>query len=395
MKFGSCSEDARAVALAGLAVLVLTSCTPSHDSATATTLPAGAATTPEPSSSRFVRLWSDLDSPVAAVSPAGDPRVFVVEKTGHVLVSADGDTAPTPWLDMSDDLSTGSEQGLLGMALHPSFTSNGRVFLDYTDRGGDTRVVEVDVDPAPGAPGTPATVRSRRELLHIAQPFENHNGGNLVFGPDARLWIGTGDGGGANDPFDNSQNPDSLLGKMLRLDVDSGATPEIWAKGLRNPWRYSFDSSTGDLWIGDVGQNTEEEVDVVRNAADVGPVLNFGWPAREGNRANTTRRDPTPEGAIDPVLTYPTHADGGCAITGGFVYRGPVATDLVGRYFFGDACNGRVRTTDAVAPGTSTDVTSSLGLAPGLQVVSFGVDSTNRLYLVDLGGSVFRLEGGN
>lgn len=145
------------------------------------------APSPSPSSARFVRLWSGLESPLDVVAAPGDQRVFVVEKTGRILVSADGDAVPTPWIDLSGEVSTGSEQGLLGMALHPSFTANGRTFVNYTDRSGDTRIVEIDVDPAPEPPGTAATVRSRREVLHIAQPFPNHNGGDLVFGPDAKL----------------------------------------------------------------------------------------------------------------------------------------------------------------------------------------------------------------
>lgn len=186
---------------------------------------------------------------------------------------------------------------------------------------------------------------------------------------------------------------------MLRLDVDSDAGPALWALGLRNPWRYSFDSATGDLWIGDVGQDSVEEIDVVRNAAEVAPVLNFGWPTREGNRANPARPGPAPAGAVEPVLTYPTHVDGTCAVTGGVVYRGPLATEYTGRYFYGDACSGHVWTTDAAAPGTATDVTAALGLPSGppgeLQAVSFGVDTAGRLYLVDLGGTVFRLTSGN
>ena len=391
MKSGLRSDGTVVVVVACLAALMSTACSPGPEAATRTA-PAAA---PSPHVGRFVRHWSGIGAPVATVAAPGDQRIFVVDKGGRVLVSSDGEAAPTPWLDLSGEVSTGGEQGLLGMALHPHYATNGRAFLDYTDRSGDTRIVEIDVDPVVAAPGTPASVRSRRELLHIAQPFPNHNGGNLVFGPDARLWIGTGDGGGANDPEDNARNPDSLLGKMLRLDVDSDAAPEIWALGLRNPWRYSFDPATGDLWIGDVGQDAVEEVDVVRDAVEVAPVLDFGWPAREGDRANPDRPGPAPAGAIEPVLTYPTHVGGTCAVTGGGVYRGPLAADYVGRYFFGDACSGHVWTTDAADPTVATDVTAILDLPAGLQVVSFGVDSVGRLYLVDLGGAVFRLESGN
>ncbi|MBX7159507.1 MAG: PQQ-dependent sugar dehydrogenase [Acidimicrobiia bacterium] len=385
------SAAARLAAAACLAALSATACSAPPEGATATTAPAPTATQP-PATGVFVRLWSGLGSPLAVVAAPGDPRVFVLDKAGRVLVSPDGDAQPMPWLDLSGDLATGSEQGLLGMALHPQFATNGRAFVNYTDAAGDTRVVEIDVDPSPSAR---AAVTARRELLFIDQPFANHNGGNLVFGPDGDLWIGTGDGGGAGDPNSNAQDRDSLLGKMLRLDVDAGGAPQVWAVGLRNPWRYSFDSSTGDLWIGDVGQNTSEEIDVVRGAATVGAGIDFGWPAREGDRVDPDRADTASPDAIAPVLTYPTHAGGTCAVTGGFVYRGPVATEYAGEYFFGDACSGEVWTTNAMEPGTATDVTTRLGLPPDLQVVSFGVDSQGRLYLVDLGGSVYRLESGN
>lgn len=383
------------VALGAMSALLSTAC--SSASVIATSAPSSApapvaAAAPDAGPARFAALWDDLESPVAVVAAPGDPRVFVVQQTGEILVSRDGEARPELWLDVGGDLSEGTEQGLLGMALHPDFRGNGRVYLDYTDRGGDTHVVETVVEP--GAPG-PAAVAQRRELLRIDQPYPNHNGGNLVFGPDGRLWIGTGDGGSANDPQDHAQDDSSLLGKMLRLDVESAAPPQVWAKGLRNPWRYSFDTATGDLWIGDVGQGKAEEIDVVRDAADVAPVLNFGWPAREGDAPNPARPAAAPPGAVEPVLTYPTHAGGTCAVTGGEVYRGPVATGYSGRYFYGDACSGQVWTTDAADPAIATDVTATLGVPAGTQVSSFGHDSVGRLYLVDLGGTVMRLTGGS
>lgn len=389
----------RVAGLLATSALMFTAC--SSASTTATSAPeTPAPSTPAPTTSedpgsgppRLEAVWDGFDSPVAVVTSPEDPRVFVVQKTGAVLVSRDGEARPDAWLDLGGDLSDGTEQGLLGMALHPDFGANGRLFLDYTDREGDTHVVEVVVDPS--APG-PAVVKARRDLLHIDQPYPNHNGGNLAFGPDGRLWIGTGDGGGANDPEDHAQDEASLLGKMLRLDVDSSAPPQVWAKGLRNPWRYSFDTATGDLWIGDVGQAKTEEIDVVRDAASAEAVLNFGWPTREGDGPNPARPAPPPPGAVEPVLTYPTRVGGTCAVTGGVVYRGPVATEYAGKYFFGDACSGQVWSTDAADPATATDVTAALQVPAGTEVSSFGQDSAGRLYIVDLRGSVLRLTGGH
>lgn len=354
-------------------------------------------TTPTAGAAVLAKRFDGLERPLLVTAPANDERLFVVEQTGTVRV-APGPDAPldaAPWLDLRDDVTTdGGEQGLLGLAFHPDFATNGRVYVNYTARGegredGRTVVEEITVDPA--ATGA-AQVRSRRPVLEIPQPYSNHNGGNIVFGPDGRLWIGTGDGGSADDPDDLAQDPDSLLGKMLRLDVDTpGAEPEIWADGLRNPWRYSFDPATGDLWIGDVGQNAVEEVDVVRAAAEVPAGGDFGWPATEGDRRN---RDTPPTQTVAPVVTY--GRDGGnCSVTGGIVYRGPTASvdgvgDLAGRYVYGDYCSGRIWALDAGRPGTPVEINERIG-APKLSISSFGTDAAGRLYVIDGGGSVWAL----
>lgn len=324
--------------------------------------------------------WDGLDQPVDVEAPAGDPRIFVVQQDGRILVAPDRDEplAESPYLDLSRDTEAEGERGLLGLAFHRDFRSNGRLYVNYTNREGDTRVVELTVDPEADAP---AAVKSRRELLRLDQPYENHNGGDVVFGPDGRLWVGTGDGGDAGDPQNRAQNPKSLFGKMLRIDVEaSDPKPETWAVGLRNPWRYSFDPKTGDLWIGDVGQDEQEEVDVVRKAADQSG-LNFGWPAHEGSRRFKGKAIPD---AVEPVATY--GRDDGGTVAGGYVYRGP-ANALSGRYVYGDFASGRIWTLDAASPGAPAEITEAVG-AEGLAISSFGLDSAGRLYVCDYNGNV-------
>lgn len=328
-------------------------------------------------------LWDDLDKPVALVSPPGDGRVFVVEQAGTVRVAATP-TSPLSdgkWLDITGDVgSSAPEQGLLGLAFHPDFTKNGKLYVNYTNTDGDTLVDEIIVSKTTGT--SPAVLQSRRTLLELDQPYANHNGGNIVFGPDGLAWIGTGDGGSADDPENRAQNPDSLFGKMLRLDVDSpGSTPEVWALGLRNPWRYTFDRTSKDLWIADVGQDNVEEINAVR--ASRAPGGNFGWPAFEGSRVNREQVSVTSH--IAPVAEY--GRDEGCAVTGGYVYRGPSISELDGRYVYGDFCSGRIWTLDAAAPGRPLRIDDKIG-AEGLSVSSFGEDAEGRLYVVDHAGRV-------
>jgi glucose/arabinose dehydrogenase len=347
---------------------------------------------------RMQRLPGAYDKPLLVTSPPGDSRLFIVEQTGRIRVVENGRKLPRPFLDLSSGVSGGNEQGLLGLAFHPKFAQNGLFYVDYTDRAGDTRVVEYH------ATGNRADAGSRRQLLFVNQPFANHNGGNLVFGPDSKLYIGLGDGGSGEDPLNSGQRRDTLLGKILRIDVDartggkaygippdnpyaSGAEglPEIWYWGLRNPWRFSFDRARGDMWIGDVGQNRVEEVDF-RQAGSAGGA-NFGWRAFEGRLPGFgAAAGPT----VPPVFTY-THARG-CSVTGGFVYRGPGLASLKGRYIFADYCSGRAWTLRAgPSPGGAREITGRIPRSLAT-ITSFGEDSRGRLYAT-VGRFVYRFTG--
>lgn len=352
---------------------------------------------------------SGLDDPIF-VTHAGDgsQRLFIVEKPGTIRILADGELLTLPFLDISDRVrSSGSEQGLLGLAFPPDFGDRGAFFVNYTGRDGRTVVSRFQVSTDPNL----ADAASEFTILEIAQPAANHNGGMLAFGPDGQLWIGTGDGGSANDRFGNGQNPDTLLGKMLRLDVRSDpAQPyvvpadnpwisddwngqdvrdEVWAVGLRNPWRYSFDRLTGDLWLADVGQNTYEEVNYVpaeqKGYPDGG--LNFGWPIMEGTHCFPDSAGCDPAGLVMPVADY-THAEGGCSITGGYVYRGTQYPALDGVYLFGDYCSGFIWALHANEDGAWR---RDRVLQSGLAISSFGEDEAGELYVTDLSGGLYRL----
>ena len=337
-----------------------------------------------------LELVATLLQPLAMATRPGDPWLYVAEQGGRVVAIRDGAPGQRTVLDLSGDTEASGEQGLLGLAFSP----DGRyLYLNYTDLQGATRIVELRM----GAGRADAS--SAREVLSVDQPYANHNGGNLAFGPDGFLYIGLGDGGSAGDPHGNGQALDTLLGKMLRIDPRPagsdpyaipddnplvgrpGARPEIWAYGLRNPWRYSFDRETGDLWIGDVGQSDREEID--RQAASSTGGENYGWNAFEGTRTFT---GPPVAGAIPPVYDY-GHDGGGCAVTGGFVYRGTAIADMVGTYVFTDVCVGELEWLRLEADGV---VHGSLGLqVPG--VASFGQDADGELYVLSLTGPVYRL----
>jgi glucose/arabinose dehydrogenase len=323
------------------------------------------------------------------VTHAGDgsERLFVVEQTGAIRVVADQQVLSQAFLDISERISIGSEQGLLGLAFHPSFEDNGRLFVNYTDTAGDTVVAEYR------AQGDQAEVASERVLLTIDQPFANHNGGALAFGPDGYLYIATGDGGSAGDPEDNGQSLDTLLGKLLRIDVDSsdgglsyaipkdnpfvgqdGARGEIWAYGLRNPWRFSFDPVTDELWIGDVGQSALEEIDHLRT----GSGANLGWNVTEGDACFEPASGCDRTGIEMPVAQYSHEL--GCSVTGGYVYRGRAQPDLKGVYLFSDYCSGTIWGLDAAKPRAGVETLLETGRA----VSSFGVDESGELYLTDL-----------
>ncbi|MCX8072877.1 MAG: PQQ-dependent sugar dehydrogenase [Candidatus Binatia bacterium] len=354
---------------------------------------------------RAERIASGLSRPLLLTAPPRDvSRLFIVEKTGRIRILKWGALLPTPFLDISALVSSGSEQGLLGLAFHPQYADNGRFFINYTDTAGNTVVAEYRVSSNPDiADPTPVQV-----ILQVSQPYANHNGGHLAFGPDGYLYIGLGDGGSAGDPQGNGQNPATLLGKMLRIDVDHaapyavpptnpfvGAGPpldEIWALGLRNPWRYSFDRITGDLYIADVGQNRFEEINFQPASSPGGE--NYGWNIVEGNAhcfPSGSTCDQT--GLTQPIHEY-DHSQG-CSVTGGYVYRGCKMPDLRGRYFYADFCTAFVRSFRVVS-GVATDhqdhtaELESSGVSID-QVASFGEDARGELYIADLGGEVFKI----
>jgi glucose/arabinose dehydrogenase len=372
---------------------------------------AGRSEAPSRPASIAVAQVGSFEQPVHAAAVPGTDLVAVVEKGGRVLVVS-GMSCQGPErcpaepvrggeliVDLRNAVSTGSEQGLLGLAFHPQWPRDERIFLNYTDRSGTTRVEAWNL-PAP-------TARAQRhqELLRIPQPYANHNGGHLAFGPDGLLYVGTGDGGAAGDPQDRAQEDDELLGKMLRLDVDAGgargyAIPDgnldagaeqVWAVGLRNPWRYSFDSELGDLWIADVGQSAWEALHVLpASRLGQGPTPNFGWRLFEGYEP-FNRDGRTGPGELDrPVLAY--GHDDGCSITGGVVYRGQLVEDLRGWYVFADFCGDDLRMVDADGvPGGSFEAgelqwTSAAQVVE--QVVSIDEVQQGELLVVSLGGAI-------
>jgi len=353
---------------------------------------------------RLELLTDDLVDPIG-ITNAGDGsrRLFVNERGGRILViEADGSLRAEPFVDLSSRVVAGGERGLLGLAFHPDFEENGRIFVHYS-RAGDGATVVSELQASPDrATADPA----ERVILTVAQPFANHNGGQLAFGPDGYLYLGLGDGGSGGDPFENGQNPDVLLGKILRLDVDGptaagrayalppdnpygvggsapgAGLPEIWALGLRNPWRFSFDLRLGDLYIGDVGQSGWEEIN--RQPADSTGGENYGWNVMEGRHCFPVDCDQT--GYVKPIAEYPTSI--GCAVTGGYVYRGTAQPELQGVYVFADHCSG-ILSSLQVDEGT---ITPKQVLESGLQVSSFGEDEEGELYLGDLtGGGIYRV----
>ena len=350
---------------------------------------------------RLQEVASGLAMPVFLTAPVGDEnRLFVVEKPGRIRIIKNGALLPTPFLDIASKVSNGSEQGLLGLAFHPGYSGNGRFVVNYTNTSGDTRVAVYRVSADPDR----ADAASEEVLLAVDQPFSNHNGGMVVFGPDGKLYIGLGDGGSGGDPQDNGQNRNSLLGKILRLDVSptgqatvpadnpfvgqQGARPEIWSFGLRNPWRFSFDRSTGDLYIADVGQNAREEVNVSSSQQQRGRGVNYGWNIMEGT-ACFSGSGCNMSGLILPVAEY-GHGDG-CSVTGGYVYRGPAATTYSGHYFYGDYCGGWIRSFRFTG-SAAAEHREWTGLNTGSQLLSFGEDTRGEVYVLTSAGRVFRIE---
>jgi glucose/arabinose dehydrogenase len=331
--------------------------------------------------------------PVAFATREGDDAFYVNEQhAGRVRRIVDGTVEEQPVVDINGEVSTGTEQGLLGLTFSPD---GSLLYINYTDSNGDTQIQEFEMD------GNVADESTRRTVLTIDQPFANHNGGNVIFGPDDMLYIGMGDGGSAGDPQDNAENRNALLGKLLRINprargnaaytvpgdnpfVDvADARPEVWMYGLRNPWRYSFDRATGDLWIADVGQNAWEEVDFAP-AGENGQ--NWGWDTREGAH---DYEPPVPAGVVEPIFET-SHQDGNCSITGGFVYRGEKIPDLQGAYLFTDICNGDIIGL-AQRDGRLVD-DRSLGIS-ATQVSTFGQDQRGELYVLSLdAGTLSRID---
>jgi glucose/arabinose dehydrogenase len=344
-----------------------------------------------------VRVANGLSQPVAAAWRQGDSRMYVAEKTGRVrLIHADGSLVANPVLDLTDSIATSGEQGLLGLTFSPDGT---KMYVDYTDTTGDIQIVEYTMA------GDAADMTTRRVLLTIPHStYGNHNGGEVTFGPDGDLYISVGDGGGAGDPLENAQNKDSLLGKILRIDPtpsgglpytvppnnpfvgQTGTRPEIWMYGLRNPWRFSFDRQTQEMWIGDVGQDLYEEVDL---SAPAQSGTNFGWNLREGLHPYNGGTEPL--GAQDPLFEEP-HSDGWCAIIGGYVYRGTAIPGLQGAYVFGDDCRtGLVGVSESggvLVARDNLDINISA-------LASLSEDPSGELYLLSLTGTVYKLVAGN
>lgn len=351
---------------------------------------------PDPANYQWTLTAEGFTQPLD-IQNAGDgsQRLFIVERGGTIRIIENGLVLAEPFLDISKKVRTnGSEQGLLGLAFHPDYSENGRFFIDYTDVNGNTVVARYQASEN----ANQADPRSETVLLHIAQPYGNHNGGGVAFGPDGFLYIGMGDGGSADDPHGNGQNLDTYLGSILRIDVDGGETyvvpadnpflkgeglPEIWAFGLRNPWRFTFDSLTGDMYIADVGQNEWEEIDFLPAGAASG--ANFGWNFMEGTHVFVLE-PPESVGVIAPVAEY-SHDDG-CSVTGGQVYRGAELPEWQGIYIYGDFCSGQVwglLQVDGIWQSQSLFFT-------GAMLSSFGTGEDGALYYADYNtNNVYRL----
>jgi glucose/arabinose dehydrogenase len=325
-----------------------------------------------------------FDSPTHVTAPASEPgRLYVVEQPGVIRVFDHGRIRARPFLDIKSRVSSGGERGLLSVAFHPRYATNHLFYVDYTDTDGNTRVVEYRSN------GVQAILSSARQLFFEQQPFPNHNGGQLAFGPDGLLFIGLGDGGSGGDPNNNGQTFTTKLAKIWKLDVNRrGSQPVLVAYGLRNPWRFSFDRATGDLYIADVGQGAEEEVDYVPRA-QLGRLANFGWAVFEGLLPYDQSRSIDQRGTlVSPIAVY--GHDAGCSVTGGFVYRGKGRPDLVGRYFYGDYCSGTIWSL-RVQNGKATDVRRESFTIPGL--TSFGEGARGALYAVSGTGKLYRIAG--
>lgn len=360
-----------------------------------------AATTASAAGPEDVRLKKigNFDSPIYVTGAPGDnKRVFVVERAGRVIVLKKGKQLGKPLLNISKKTTVDAERGLLSIAFSPKFAKDRKLYANYTDKDGHTRIAEYKVKK-----DNPNRVNSKsaRTVMKIKQPYSNHNGGQIQFGPDGYLYIGMGDGGSGGDPDGYAQNMKSLLGKMLRINPKpkgnkeyrvpgdnpfvgkSGVKPEIYSSGLRNPWRFSFDADNGALTIGDVGQSKIEEIDYTPLGEASG--ANFGWPILEGDK----RFDGGSTSGLTPPVIEVDHSDGWCSITGGYVVRDPKSS-ANGHYLYGDFCAGEIRSAVLSAAGASQERGLSISV-PSL--VSFGEDTKKRVYVISLGGAVYRLTG--
>jgi glucose/arabinose dehydrogenase len=326
---------------------------------------------------------SGFSSPVYVAAPSNERnKVYVVEQTGVIRVLVNGKLRAKPFLDVHNLIVAGGEQGLLSMVFHPRYAKNHRFFVNYTDRNGDTRVVEYRSN------GTAAIPKTAHQLLFVRQPYDNHNGGQLQFGPDRKLYVGMGDGGSGGDPGNRAQNLASRLGKLLRRNVDRAKTPwQIAGYGLRNPWRFTWDRRTRDLYIGDVGQGAWEEIDL-RTPAQQRSLNNYGWRVWEGRERFTDGQRVNPRGTLVFPLAAYSHNQG-CSVTGGYVYRGSAVPAARGRYFYGDFCEGTIWSLRAVGGKLQGSPRREAFKVPNLS--SFGEDAAGELYATSLDGTVFKL----
>lgn len=366
-------------------VLLLFGCQPFRDKTNSPVVPNN---TPY----EWAATVSGLTKPVA-IANAGDGsnRLFVVEQAGRIQLVKNGSLASVPFLDISGRVKAGGEQGLLGLVFHPNFSTNGYFYVNYTALNGDSVTARFHVSLQPDV----ADASSEQVLLQISDPYPNHNGGSLAFGPDGYLYLGLGDGGSEGDPEGRAQSLSSYWGKLLRVDVDSGSPyaippgnpfagggglPEIWAFGLRNPWRISFDSLTGDLYIADVGQDNWEEIDWLPANSSGG--ANFGWSLREGTHFY---KGDDSSNFVEPVVEY-SHGMGNCAVVGGYVYRGATLAALQGVYFYADFCSG------AVWGISQADAwKTELAFGSGLSINTFGVDEQGEIYVGAMDGNIYQL----
>jgi glucose/arabinose dehydrogenase len=357
--------------LAGLLTAILAACSP------------GCGPASQQAQALRLERVANASSPVHAAAPRSETgRLYVVEQEGRIVVLVNGRMRATPFLDIRNLVASGGERGLLSVAFHPSYARNRRFYVNYTDVNGDTRVVEYRSNGARALPGT------ARQLLFVDQPYPNHNGGQLAFGPDGYLYVGMGDGGAGGDPQNRAQNLGDRLGKLLRLNVNRrGAQWQIVGYGLRNPWRFSFDRANGDLYLADVGQGSWEEIDYLPRRS---PGLeNFGWDVYEGY-AVYERKTPNPAGRLVPPVHVYANAGDDCSVTGGFVYRGRAVPSLRGRYVFGDFCSGTIWTL-RISRGRATGVRRERIRVGNLS--SFGEDARGELYATSLEGGVYRIRG--